>query len=98
VYRGAGHGSLADLDFSLVKNVQVDDGTMKPEMDEYIPDCIHNRRLLGDGEYPLVDFFRATPPNAPISVEIIADNLDTVPPFERAELQARSLERILARL
>jgi hypothetical protein len=31
-------------------------------------------------------------------VEIIADNLDTVPPFERAELQARSLERILARL
>ena len=98
VYRGAGHGSLADLDFSLVKNVQVDDGTMKPEMDEYIPDCIHNRRLLGDGEYPLVDFFRATPPNAPISVEIIADNLDTVPPFERAEMQARSLERILARL
>jgi sugar phosphate isomerase/epimerase len=98
VYRGAGHPSLADLDFSLVKNVQIDDGTLVPEMNEYIPDCIHNRRLLGEGEYPLVEFFRATPPTAPISIEIIADSLDSVPPFERAGLQARSLERILAAL
>jgi hypothetical protein len=67
-------------------------------MNEYIPDCIHNRRLLGEGEYPLVEFFRATPPTAPISIEIIADALDSVPPFERAALQARSLERILAAL
>jgi hypothetical protein len=46
----------------------------------------------------LVEFFRATPPTAPISIEIIADALDSVPPFERAALQARSLERILAAL
>jgi sugar phosphate isomerase/epimerase len=98
VYRGAGAPSLADLDFARVKNVQVDDGTMKPVDPDYIPDCIHNRELLGDGEFPLVDFFRATPPNAPISVEIIDDDLDLIPAAERAERMARALERTLARV
>lgn len=98
VYRGAGAPSLADLDFARVKNVQVDDGTMKPVDPEYIPDCIHNRELLGDGEFPLVDFFRATPSNAPISVEIIDDDLDLIPAAERAERMARALERTLAKV
>ena len=98
VYRGAGGASLADLDFARVKNVQVDDGTMKPVDPEYIPDCIHNRELLGEGEFPLVDFFRATPPNAPISVEIIDDDLDLIPAAERAERMARALERTLAQV
>jgi len=96
VFRGAGINSLADLDFSMVKNVQVDDGTMKPVENDYIPDCIHNRELLGAGEFPLHEFFRRTPPTAPISVEIIDNDLDTVPPMERAKLQADSLERTLA--
>ncbi|MEY2627828.1 MAG: hypothetical protein RJB08_1587 [Actinomycetota bacterium] len=98
VYRGAGASSLADLDFAFVKNVQVDDGTMKPVHPEYIPDCIHNREMLGEGEFPLVDFFRATAPNAPISVEIIDDDLDLIPAAERADRMARALERILAQV
>ena len=96
VFRGAGLASLADLDFSMVKNVQVDDGTMKPRLDDYIQDCIHYRELLGAGEFPLVDFFRKTPPTAPISVEIISDALDDIPAMERAKVQAESLERTLA--
>lgn len=36
-------------------------------------------------------------PNAPISVEIIDDDLDLIPPFERAQLQATSLQRLMAR-
>ena len=96
VYRGAGAASLRDLDFSLVKNVQVDDGTLVPVDPDYIPDCIHNREMLGEGEFPLVDFFRSTPPNAPISVEIIDDDLDLIPAFERADRMARALERTLA--
>jgi hypothetical protein len=79
-----------------VKNVQLDDGTMKPVLNDYIPDCIHNRELLGDGEFPLAEFFHRTPNNAPISVEIIDDDLDLVPPMERAKMQADSLERTLA--
>jgi len=96
VFRGAGVSSLADLDYSLVKNIQVDDGTMKPGMDDYIQDCIHNRELLGAGEFDLKQFFEHTPPNAPISVEIIDDDLDLIPAFERAQLQASSLQRLLA--
>ena len=96
VFRGAGLESLSDLDFSLVKNVQLDDGTMKPVLNDYIPDCIHNRELLGAGEFPLAEFFRRTPSNAPISIEIIDDDLDLVPPMERAKMQADSLERTLA--
>ncbi len=97
VFRGAGISSLADLDYSLVKNVQVDDGTMKPGMDDYIQDCIHNRELLGNGEFDLQQFFKHTPPDAPISVEIIDDDLDLIPAFERAQLQASSLQHVLAR-
>lgn len=97
VFRGAGVSSLADLDYSLVKNIQVDDGTMKPGMDDYIQDCIHNRELLGAGEFDLQQFFEHTPPDAPISVEIIDDDLDVIPAFERAQLQASSLQRVLAR-
>jgi sugar phosphate isomerase/epimerase len=97
VFRGAGMSSLADLDYSLVKNIQVDDGTMTPSMDDYIQDCIHNRELLGAGEFDLEQFFERTPPNAPISVEIIDDDLDLIPAFERAQLQASSLQRLMAR-
>jgi sugar phosphate isomerase/epimerase len=96
VFRGAGVSSLADLDYSLVKNIQVDDGTMTPSMDDYIQDCIHNRELLGAGEFDLKQFFEHTPPNAPISVEIIDDDLDLIPAFERAQLQASSLQRLMA--
>jgi hypothetical protein len=46
----------------------------------------------------LVDFFRSTPPNAPISVEIIDDDLDLIPAAERADRMARALERTLARI
>ena len=69
---------------------------MTPSMDDYIQDCIHNRELLGAGEFDLKQFFECTPPNAPISVEIIDDDLDLVPPFERAQLQATSLQRLMA--
>ena len=54
--------------------------------------------MLGEGEFPLVDFFRATAPAAPISVEIIDDDLDLIPAAERADRMARALERVLAQV
>jgi sugar phosphate isomerase/epimerase len=47
---------LAAVPGELVTGIQMNDGTLVPEHDDYYEDCLWNRRAPGDGEFD-VDHF-----------------------------------------
>lgn len=49
---------IASLPGELVKGIQVSDGTLVPEHDDYYTDCLTNRRAPGDGDFDKVGFIR----------------------------------------
>jgi sugar phosphate isomerase/epimerase len=86
VFRGAGLLSIVGLDPSMVVNVQFDDGPLDPVLDDYVQDCLHYREPPGEGEFDLRAFLELLPDTAPLSVEVIDDDLDLLPPAEAAAL------------
>ena len=79
VMRGKGLAGLAGLDPEYVAAIQIDDGPLEPTLPDYIPDCLHYRCPLGEGEFPLKDFLGLLPADAPLSVEVIDDDMDLLP-------------------
>lgn len=78
-----GLSALAELRPGEVVVVQLDDGPAEPTVPDYLDDTLHYRRAPGDGEFDLVGFLRALDAvgvHAPISVEVISDELDQLPP------------------
>ncbi len=86
VFRGAGLLSIVGLDPALVVNVQFDDGPLEPVLDDYVQDCLHYREPPGDGEFDLRAFLELLPDTAPLSVEVIDDDLDLLAPAAAAAL------------
>lgn len=88
---GARWDQLEALPGELVASIQINDGTIVPEHDHYIEDCLWNRRLCGEGEFDLdrfvctLDRIGAT---APYSVEIISRDLAAQDPFDVARRMA----------
>jgi sugar phosphate isomerase/epimerase len=95
-FRGTGLDGLQGLDPARVAAIQIDDGPTQPVLDDYIQDCLHYRCPLGDGEFDLTSFLRMLPADAPLSVEVIDDDLDMLPAVDVGEILYRSLERTLA--
>ena len=91
VMRGKGLPGLVGLDPALVAAIQIDDGPIEPVLPEYIPDCLHYRCTLGEGEFPLKEFLSMLPSDAPLSVEVIDDDLDLLPTAVVADRLYRSL-------
>ena len=76
--------------------IQVNDGTRVPQNPDYLLDTISNRRLLGDGEFDLARFFALLERRgitAPVSVEVINDELKQAPAAHAARRMADSLRR-----
>jgi sugar phosphate isomerase/epimerase len=96
VFRGGGLASLADLDPAHVVGIQIDDGATNPVLDDYIEDCLHHRQLPGDGEFDLATFLAMLPADAPISIEVIDDDLDLLDPDVVASMLMKSMSGLLA--
>lgn len=63
---------LRDVPGELITGVQMNDGPLVPEIDDYYTDCLANRRAPGDGEFDiagLVEMLRASDCSVPWSVE-----------------------------
>lgn len=96
-FRGANDWAMLEsVPAERVTCIQVNDGTMQPEYSDYLQDTIGNRRLLGEGEFDLRRFFALLEANgitAPVSVEVMNDELKHAPPAESAQRIAASLLR-----
>ena len=99
--RGGAHwDQLEALPGELVTSIQINDGTIEPEHDEYIDDCLWNRRLCGDGEFDLDRFVQTLGDigsTAPYSIEIISKQLWEQDPFEVAQRIADTTHATLAK-
>lgn len=97
---GWGLPALAELRPEEVVLVQLDDGPAEPTVPDYLDDTLHHRRVPGDGEFDLVGFLQALEAvgvHAPISVEVISDELDELPPAVAAGRLGDATRAVLAR-
>jgi sugar phosphate isomerase/epimerase len=94
--------SLRALPGDRVFVLQLDDGPMLPRSTDYLLDTMHNRQLPGAGEFDLARFVAlvdGTGARAPVSVEVLSDELDRRRnPQEAAELAAAATRRLLDRV
>lgn len=99
--RGGAHwDQLEALPGELVTSIQINDGTIEPEHDHYINDCLWNRRLCGDGEFDLDRFIQtldAIGSTAPYSIEIISTDLWAQDPFDVAQRIADTTHAALSK-
>jgi sugar phosphate isomerase/epimerase len=78
---------LCNLRAEDINLLQLNDGSMRPEDDNYIRDCLTNRRLFGEGEFPLRPFLQeidAIGYCGPISIEIMSTDLEGRPAVHAA--------------
>lgn len=90
---------LAAVPGGRVFDIQLNDGTLAPEHDDYLEDCLWNRRCPGDGEFDLrrfLDTLAASGADAPISAEVISLALDELAPEEAARRVTDTSTSLLA--
>jgi sugar phosphate isomerase/epimerase len=72
--RGANDlAAIAALPGEMIKGIQMNDGSRRPELDDYLTDCLENRRAPGDGEFDVrgfVDAIRTAGSTVPWSLEV----------------------------
>ena len=91
--------SLAAVPGELIANIQINDGPLVPEDDDYLADCLTNRRCPGDGEFDLVRFMRtiaATGCTAPVSIEVISTSLQALAARTATERMTETTRQLLA--
>lgn len=98
--RGGEHPSaLAGVDPALLHYLQMCDAPATPpgSTDESLSHEARRARLLpGDGELPLAELLAAAPPDVPLSVETLSDELmQRLPPPDRAAASLRAMRRVL---
>jgi sugar phosphate isomerase/epimerase len=98
--RGADDDTLLRaLEPERVFAIQMNDGTLLPELDDYKPDCLANRLPPGDGEFDCAGFVRLLVEmgvDAPISVEVCNTELWQAPIEDAARRSADGMRRVLA--
>jgi sugar phosphate isomerase/epimerase len=79
--------------------IQIDDGPAHRVSDDYLDECTRYRTAPGEGDFDLRGFLTAllaTGTTAPVSVEVLSDEMDRLPPERVADLLAVSGRRALA--
>jgi sugar phosphate isomerase/epimerase len=88
-FRGANDpAAIRRLTARRILSVQMDDGTVVPEGDDYYQDCLENRRVPGEGEFPLEGFVRLLDEmdvSVPVSLEVISTDLQALPAVDAAK-------------
>lgn len=90
--------ALRGLAAEQVVVIQVDDGPGRPITDDYLDECTRYRRAPGQGEFDLNGFLQAllaTGTTAPVSVEVLSDENDQLPPATVAGTLAMATRRVL---
>ena len=90
---------LAALNPQEIVVVQIDDGPLTPVTDDYLAECTHYRTAPGEGEFDITGFLSVvygTGTTAPVSVEVMSDELDRLPVRSAAERLARATRRVLS--
>lgn len=95
VMRGQGISEMTRVDWTRVFNVQVNDGSLAPIDSDYIRDCLINRVVPGDGEFPLGELMKFVPRSAPINMEVMNSHLDSGSSEDRQKILSRGLQRVL---
>ena len=89
-------GTQAPFPSTAVRSIQIDDGPFVPDDPDSLHACLHSRRPPGEGEFPLAGWLAMLPHDVPMSVEVISDELDRLPPAEVALRLASATRRVLA--
>jgi sugar phosphate isomerase/epimerase len=90
---------LAALSPDEIVVIQLNDGPTKPVTDDYLDECTHYRAPPGEGEFDVEGFLRVlygTATTAPVSVEVMSDELDLLPVQTTADRLAAATRRALA--
>ena len=90
---------LAALNGDEIVVVQIDDGPLTPVTDDYLAECTHYRTAPGEGEFDITGFLTVvygTGTAAPVSVEVMSDELDDLPVQTAAERLATATRRVLS--
>ncbi|MWA03179.1 TIM barrel protein [Actinomadura sp. LD22] len=79
--------------------LQINDGPLIPQEDDYLSDTKRHRSPPGTGEFDLVRLLQAVSRAAliaPVSVEVLSQDLAALPPAEAASLMAARTRAVLA--
>jgi sugar phosphate isomerase/epimerase len=79
--------------------LQINDGALEPEVDDFIEETVHLRRAPGEGEFDLrglVDAIVATGARPPVSVEVMSDELNRLSPLSAAQRLADGAKALFA--
>jgi sugar phosphate isomerase/epimerase len=98
-FRGANDDALLrTLPADKVFVIQINDGAATPESPDYVHDTTHNRRVPGDGGFDLAGFLRlmkSIDVDAPLSIEVLSESMDALPPNEAAARLARATREVM---
>jgi sugar phosphate isomerase/epimerase len=97
VRTGAGPADVAALDPRLIAHVQLCDGPASMPPDRLAFEGTEQRRLPGDGVFPIREFVAAVPPGLPLGIEVpLKDLRDAgVGPGERARRATDALKALI---
>ncbi len=79
--------------------LQINDGALEPEVEDFIEETVHLRRAPGEGEFDLrglVSAVVATGARPPVSVEVMSDELNRLSPRRAAARLADGTRALLA--
>ena len=91
---------LAQVSGEEIVMIQINDGPLAPSVDDYLLECTHFRSAPGEGEFDIDAFLRvmqASGTTAPISVEVMSDDLDRLGVQEAAVRLGTATRRVLER-
>jgi sugar phosphate isomerase/epimerase len=92
---------LAALSSDEIVVVQLDDGPTDKITEDYLAECTHYRRAPVDGDFDIDGFLRVvygTGTTAPISVEVMSDELDLLPVRTTADRLLTATRHALSRM
>ena len=95
---GGTPAEVAGVDPALLPYLQLCDAPADAAHDDLLHEARHLRLLPGDGALPLAALLDAAPDDAPLSLEVLSDDLkQRFPVDERARVTLEATRRVLAR-
>lgn len=97
---GSDWAALEALPADRVATIQLDDGPATPATDDYYFETFHQRHVPGSGEFAIDRFLEVmdvVAPDAPISAEVMSDELWAMDPLEIGRRVGQATQSCLAR-
>jgi sugar phosphate isomerase/epimerase len=97
---GESAASLGGIPPEKITGIQLSDDLAKP-LTDVIEESRHDRLVPGEGAFNIIEFLRMLASHgysAPISVEIMSDELDKMPPTEAAIKVAEATRTVLSKM